>query len=192
MAAPGRMVPRRHEDLHLGQREGQEAQILPQPAPGREGIGSDLGQPLVMEAASSRLTEQENEEPSIDQEDIFDHMVLFLAALTLGLFRRVLGVDGAPFGAVMGTRGDIGAAAGRRSQALAPPPAGRPRWPRRPPRRQGAAPESSESGWEHHRGRGAPRVTSAGGHASTDGLCLALWRVVQLGTPQGMWRRMGA
>jgi hypothetical protein len=68
------MVLRRHEDLHLGQREGQEAQILPQPAPGREGIGSDLGQPLVMEAASSRLTEQEDEEPSIDQEDIFDHM----------------------------------------------------------------------------------------------------------------------
>jgi hypothetical protein len=61
---------RRHEDLDLGQREGQEAQILPQPAPGREGIRSDLGQPLVMEAASSRLTEQEDEEPSIGQEDI--------------------------------------------------------------------------------------------------------------------------
>ena len=29
-----RGFPDRHEDLHLGQREGQEAQILQQPAPG--------------------------------------------------------------------------------------------------------------------------------------------------------------
>src|SRR4029450_2170743 len=28
----------RHEDLHLGQREGQEAQILQQPAPNRSGV----------------------------------------------------------------------------------------------------------------------------------------------------------
>jgi hypothetical protein len=65
-----------------------------------------------MDAASSRLAEEEDEEQRIDQQDIFDRMILFLAALTLGLFRRVLGADDAPFGAVMATRGDTGAAAG--------------------------------------------------------------------------------
>ena len=38
-------------------------------------------------------------------------MVLFLAAITLGLFSRVLGADNAPFRPVMGKRGDAGAAA---------------------------------------------------------------------------------
>jgi hypothetical protein len=33
LLAPGFLG--RHEDLHLGQREGQEAEILQQPAPGR-------------------------------------------------------------------------------------------------------------------------------------------------------------
>jgi hypothetical protein len=103
---------RRHADRHLGQGERQEAQSLHQPAPGREGSRGGLGQPLVLEAASRRLTEQEDEEPSSDQEDIFNCMVLCRGALTLCLGRKVLGADDASFGAVMGTRGDLGAAAG--------------------------------------------------------------------------------
>ena len=59
----------------------------------------------------------------IDQQDIFDRVVLFLAAITRRLCSRVLGADDAPFGAVMGKRGDAGAAAGPRPRALAPPPA---------------------------------------------------------------------
>ena len=39
-------------------------------------------------------------------------MVFFLAAITFGLFSRVLGADDAPFGAVMGKRGDADAAVG--------------------------------------------------------------------------------
>src|SRR6266446_3600780 len=39
-------------------------------------------------------------------------MVLFLATITLRLFSRVLGADDTPFGAIMGKRGDAGAAAG--------------------------------------------------------------------------------
>ena len=39
-------------------------------------------------------------------------MVFFLAAITLGLFSRVLGADDAPLGAVMGKRGEAGAAVG--------------------------------------------------------------------------------
>src|SRR6266571_4656731 len=65
-----------------------------------------------MEAASSRLTEEEDNEQGIDQEDILYGVVFFLAALTRGLFKRVLGADDAPLGAVMGKRGDAGAAAG--------------------------------------------------------------------------------
>jgi hypothetical protein len=39
-------------------------------------------------------------------------MVPFLAAITFGLFSRVLGADDTPFGAVMGKRGDAAAGVG--------------------------------------------------------------------------------
>src|SRR6266852_1348614 len=42
----------------------------------------------------------------------FDRVVLFLAAITRGLLRRVLGADDPPLGAVMVKRGDADAAAG--------------------------------------------------------------------------------
>ena len=51
-------------------------------------------------------------EEHIDQQDIFDGVVLFLAAITRGLLGRVLGADDAPFGPVMGKRGEVGAVAG--------------------------------------------------------------------------------
>jgi hypothetical protein len=38
-------------------------------------------------------------------------MILFLAAITRGLFKRVLGADDPSFRPVMGKRGDLGAAA---------------------------------------------------------------------------------
>src|SRR5712691_1810640 len=65
-----------------------------------------------MEAASGGVAEEEDDEQGIDQQDILDCMVLFLATLTLRLCSRVLGADDTPFGAIMGTRGDAGAAAG--------------------------------------------------------------------------------
>ena len=42
------------------------------------------------------------QEEGIHEQHIFHRMVFFLAALTRGLFRRVLGADDAPFGPVMG------------------------------------------------------------------------------------------
>src|SRR2546428_11378653 len=72
-----------------------------------------------MDAATVCRTEKEDREQSIHEQDIFDRVVLFLAAITLGLFSRVLGADDPPFRAVMGKRGDAGAAAG-----TAPPDAG--------------------------------------------------------------------
>jgi pyruvate/2-oxoglutarate dehydrogenase complex dihydrolipoamide acyltransferase (E2) component len=65
-----------------------------------------------MDATAIGVTQKEDNEQRIDEQDIFDRVVLFLAAITLGLFSRVLGADDAPFGAVMGKRGEAGAAAG--------------------------------------------------------------------------------
>jgi len=64
-----------------------------------------------MGTAAIGITEKEDEEQGIDQQDIFDGVVFFLAAITLFLFSRVLGADDASFRPVMGKRGDAGAAA---------------------------------------------------------------------------------
>src|SRR6266849_4847304 len=65
-----------------------------------------------MDAAAIGVTEKEDDEQGIDQEHIFYRMVLFLAAITLLLFSRVLGADNAPFRPVMGKRGESGVATG--------------------------------------------------------------------------------
>jgi hypothetical protein len=55
-----------------------------------------------MDAAAISVAQKEDREKGIDQQDIFYGVVLFLAALTCGLLRRVLGADDAPFRPVMG------------------------------------------------------------------------------------------
>jgi hypothetical protein len=65
-----------------------------------------------MDTAAVGVAQKEDDEERIDEQDIFDRVVLFLAAITCGLLRRVLGADDAPFRAVMGKRGEVGAAAG--------------------------------------------------------------------------------
>src|SRR6266446_6317076 len=64
-----------------------------------------------MDTAAVGVAQQEDDKQGIHSQDIFDRMVLFLAAITLFLFSRVLGADDAPFGPVMGKRGEAGAAA---------------------------------------------------------------------------------
>src|SRR6266436_4824748 len=64
-----------------------------------------------MDAAAVGVAQQEDREEGIDEQDIFDRVVLCLAALTRLLFNRVLGADETPLGAVMGTRGDTSGAA---------------------------------------------------------------------------------
>src|SRR5215470_4201871 len=103
---------RRHEDLHLGECEGQEAQILQQPTPGRERGGGGLRDAQIMGTAAVGLAQKEDEKQGIDQQDIFHRVVFFLPAITIRLCRGVLGADDAPFGAVMGKRGDGGPATG--------------------------------------------------------------------------------
>src|SRR5262249_42559482 len=65
-----------------------------------------------MGAAAIGVTEKEDEEQGIDEQDIFRGVIFFLAAITRFLFNRVLGADDASFRPVMGKRGEAGAAAG--------------------------------------------------------------------------------
>ena len=65
-----------------------------------------------MDAAAVRVAQKEDREQGIDEQDIFDGVVLFLAAITVRLFSRVLGADDAPFRPVVGKRGEAGATAG--------------------------------------------------------------------------------
>src|SRR3989449_10184173 len=64
-----------------------------------------------MDATAVGVAEKEDGEEGIDEQDIFDRMVLFLTALTCRLFSRILGADDTPFRPVMGKRGEAGTAA---------------------------------------------------------------------------------
>jgi hypothetical protein len=101
-----------HEDLHFRERERQEAQILQQPAPGRERVGSGFRNTQIMGTAAIGIAQKEDREEGIHEQDIFDSVVFLLPAITFLLFNRLLGADDASFRAVMGKRGEAGVAAG--------------------------------------------------------------------------------
>src|SRR5262245_45588136 len=65
-----------------------------------------------MDATAVGVAQKEDEEQRIHEQDIFDRVILFLPAITVGLFNRVLGPDDASFRPVMGKWGEAGAAAG--------------------------------------------------------------------------------
>src|SRR6266481_9552053 len=73
---------RRHQDLYLGERERQEAQILQQPTPGWEWVGGGLRDAQIMDTAAVGGAQKEDDEERIDEQDVFDGVVLFLFALT--------------------------------------------------------------------------------------------------------------
>src|SRR5262249_58401874 len=101
---------RRHEDFDLREREGQEAQILQQPTPGWQWVGGGLRNTQIMPTAAVGVTEKEDQEEGIHEQHIFHRVVFFLAAITRGLFSRVLGADDPSFRAVLGKRGASGVA----------------------------------------------------------------------------------
>src|SRR5215831_2660825 len=96
---------RRHADLHLGERERQEAQILQQPTPGWQWVGGGLRDTQIMDTAAVGVTQKKDDEQGIDEQDVLERVVFFLPAITLFLFCSVMGADDAPFGPVMGKRG---------------------------------------------------------------------------------------
>ena len=57
---------RRHEDLHLREREGQEAQILQQPTSGRKRVGGGLRDAQIMGTAAVGVAQKEDDEQGID------------------------------------------------------------------------------------------------------------------------------
>ena len=65
-------------------------------------IGRGVSNALVMDTAPIGIAEEEDEQQGVDEEHIFYRMVFFLAAITVGLFSRVLGADNASFRPVMG------------------------------------------------------------------------------------------
>src|SRR5512144_3210337 len=72
----------RHEDRHLREREGQEAQILQQPTPSREWVGGGLRNAQIMHTATVGGTEKEDREEGLHEQDIFDGVISFLPAIT--------------------------------------------------------------------------------------------------------------
>ena len=75
------------------------------------GIGGGLSDAQIMDTVAVGVAQKEDDEQGIDEQDILDGVVLFLAAITRGLLRRVLRADDTPFGPVMGKRGEASAAA---------------------------------------------------------------------------------
>ena len=65
-----------------------------------------------MGTAAIGVTEKEDEERGIHEQDVFDRVVFFLPTIIVGLFSRVLGADDASFGPVMGKRGASDVASG--------------------------------------------------------------------------------
>jgi hypothetical protein len=72
-----------------------------------------------MGAAGIRLTQKENGERGVAQQDVFHRMVVFLAAITARLLSRILGALDAPFGAIVSTREEAGAGVGGCSGGMA-------------------------------------------------------------------------
>ena len=112
----------RHAACHLGERARQEAQSLQQPAPRGQGRGGHVGHPLVRDTASGGVPEEEEEQQGLDQQDIFDRVVFFLAAITRGLFSSVLGADDASLRPVMGKGGTPVWLLGQQPWVRIPPP----------------------------------------------------------------------
>jgi hypothetical protein len=61
----------RHEDLHLRERKGQDAQSLQQPPPGWEPVGGGLRDAQIMDPAAVCIAQKEDQEEGIDEQDIF-------------------------------------------------------------------------------------------------------------------------
>jgi hypothetical protein len=110
--APTPRLPGRHDDVDMVQRERQETKILQQPAARRQGIRCGIGNPLIVGAAGLRVTQKEDGQRRIDQQDVFHGVALFLAAITARLLNRILGALDAPFSPVVSKRGEAGAGVG--------------------------------------------------------------------------------
>jgi hypothetical protein len=109
---PAPWLPRRHDDLHLVEREHQAAEILEQPTARGQGVRGGSSNPLLVEAAGGGLTQNEDREHGMDQPHVFHRVARILAAITARLLSRLLGAPEATFGPSVANRGEAGAGAG--------------------------------------------------------------------------------
>ena len=109
---PASRLPGGHEDLHLVTRDRQEPEILEPAAARGQGLRAGLGHPLIVGAAGRRVTPKADRARGGDQPDVFPRVACFLATITARLLRRILGAFEAPCGAIVPTRGAVGAAVG--------------------------------------------------------------------------------
>jgi hypothetical protein len=98
----------RLEDFYSIKGEGQKAQILEQLTAVRQLVVSKVGDALVMDATFKRTAQEEDVECGLDQEDVFERVELFLAAIKAGLFSRVVGARDGTLGSVVAKRGGAG------------------------------------------------------------------------------------
>jgi hypothetical protein len=101
---PARLL-RGLDDLHALQRERLKAHVLQQLASGQQRIRGRVGHALVVDASRLGLTQEQDAHRSVDQQEVFQHMPLFLPAIARFLFRRIVGARDGSFGAVMTKRG---------------------------------------------------------------------------------------
>jgi hypothetical protein len=105
-------LPGGPNDFHLVECARQAAQILEPPAARGQGVGRAIRHPRIVHAAGVRVAPQEDHQRRVDQQDVLHRVVCFLAAIMTRLLSRVLGAPDAPFGPIVPTRGEAGAAAG--------------------------------------------------------------------------------
>src|SRR5215813_12459062 len=96
---------RRLEDVHAVQREGLKTQVWQQLSPRRQRLGRGGSAALVMDTARMRLTQEEEAQGLLDQQEVFQPVPFFLAAITRFLFSRVVGARKGSLGTVVTKRG---------------------------------------------------------------------------------------
>ena len=108
----------RLEDVHALQRERLQALLLQEVTPRRKRTGRRVRHALVMDTARMGLTQEKNAQRGVDQQEVFQHVPLGLAAIARVLFHRVCGARNGSLGAVMTKRGGaVGVAAWAASDA---------------------------------------------------------------------------
>lgn len=95
-----------HDSFHPIEGKSLEAQILQKMAARWQRIWSSIGDFLVVHLSLGRVTQKDDAQSFIDQEHVFDGMLLFLAAVIELLITRVLGARDASLGTIMTKRGE--------------------------------------------------------------------------------------
>src|SRR5438128_3631445 len=139
---PARLL-RRLEDVHALQREGLKTRVLQQVTPSRQRIRCRVGDALVVDASRMGLTQKQDAQRGVDQQEVFQHVALFLAAIARFLWSWSLGARDGALGTVMTKRGAGAGGSSASEDASNRGGASTPkRWRKASTVRQGASPKA--------------------------------------------------